>query len=95
MANKTAKIHPDWIGKFLAGSILGFVIAICISQLFMSLPLKIMLTFKVQIAMWLVAPIWMSILGFCFLFKSGASAWQYLSIISLILYALNKIADSL
>ena len=70
----------DWLGKSSAGIILGFALAIALSGLFAwAGPGGLMhSSAKTQINMWMIAPIWVSVLSFCFFFRSGLRAWLWL-----------------
>jgi hypothetical protein len=75
--------HPDlergWLAKGLAGLVLGFVIAIGLSGLLAwTSPGGIETAHLYLVAMWAVAPIWLLIFAFCFLFGSGLRAWSWL-----------------
>tara|TARA_R110001606_G_scaffold117232_1_gene246623 strand:+ start:6568 stop:6879 length:312 start_codon:yes stop_codon:yes gene_type:complete len=70
----------DWLGKTSAGLILGFALALSLSGLFALLwPGGLMhSSAKTQLNMWLMSPIWVVVLGSCFLFRSGFRAWLWL-----------------
>ena len=73
-------IKRDWFAKSVAGVVLGFGLGISLSGLFAWLsPGGIWVDGgKVIFVRILVEPIWMMVLGFCFLFKSGWQAWLWL-----------------
>ncbi len=73
-------IRPDWISKTFAGVALGMALSVGASGL-----LVLALTaagvpssLRNQLAMWSVMPVWMTVLGGCFLFRSGLRAWLWL-----------------
>jgi len=81
MAEVTSR---DWFGKSSAGLLLGFLLALGTSGLF-KLAAGVGDTFfstKGQFAMWLIAPVWASVLSFCFLFASTRAAWGWLGLAS-------------
>ena len=76
-----------WLGKTVAGLVLGFAIGLAVSGLFawfgpgglMGGP------GKTQFNMWLIAPVWSLVLSFVFLFPSSRSAWTWLGGATLVL----------
>mgnify|MGYP001168456324 FL=1 len=72
----------DWFGKATAGVILGFGLALASSGLFAWFgPGGILAgTGKTQLNMWLISPVWLTVLGLCFMFPSGRSAWGWLGL---------------
>ncbi|MCU4675220.1 hypothetical protein N7931_06195 [Catenovulum sp. 2E275] len=83
------KIQPDWWSKSLAGSILGLTLAFALSGCFAWFgPGGITADSKVQFNMWIISPIWMLVLSFCFLFRSGKQAWLVLGCANLIFYSI-------
>lgn len=78
----------DWLSKVTAAVLLGFTASVAITCLF-NLVADVRDSFfdaRGQIAMWAVAPLWTSILGFCFLFRSGRRAWCWLACANLLLW---------
>lgn len=74
-----AQIRPDWLRKSLAGSVLGFTLAIALAGLFaVSSPGGLEARNKYQLVMWLVAPIWLCVASLVFLFRSGLFAFLLL-----------------
>lgn len=69
-----------WLGKTLAGTVLGFGLALAVSGLFAWLgPDGIDGGGgKNQFNMWLMGPIWALVLSFVFLFRSSLHAWLWL-----------------
>jgi hypothetical protein len=39
-----------------------------------------------QFAMWMTAPVWALVLSLCFLFRSGARAWGWLTAAAIVLW---------
>lgn len=81
-----APIRRDWLAKSLAGTLLGLALGLAVGGLCMRYgdgapPLK------AQLAMWLVAPVWMAVLSFVFLFRSGLRAWLWLLAANALAYA--------
>ncbi len=79
----------NWLGKASAGTILGFALALGLSGLFAIVGPGGLHGGggKLQFTMWMVSPIWVLILGFCFFFRSGWQAWLWLGGANLIIYA--------
>ncbi|SEL22764.1 hypothetical protein SAMN05216359_106232 [Roseateles sp. YR242] len=70
-------IQRHWWAKTIAGAVLGLSLGIAtggVYSRFSSGPP--MLTS--QIAMWMVAPVWMTVLSLVFLFRNGWRAWAWL-----------------
>lgn len=68
-----------WLSKSLAGTLLGFGLAIALSGLFAWLgPGGLAPLNKYQFNMWLVPPLWLGVLSAVFLFSSAARAWLWL-----------------
>lgn len=80
----------DWFGKASAGVILGFGLALAISGLFAWFgPGGLGESGgKVQLNMWLMSPIWMAVVSFCFLFRDAARAWLWLGGANLVAFGL-------
>ncbi|MFB2800677.1 hypothetical protein [Shewanella seohaensis] len=81
------KLQPDWWTKSLAGLVLGFTLALGLVGLFAWFgPGGIDADTKGQVNMWLIAPIWLSVLSFSFLFKTGLRAICYLGLLNILTY---------
>ena len=80
----------DWFGKATAGLVLGFGLALAVSGLFAWFGPGGLLggTGKTQLNMWLMSPVWVAVLAFCFLFPSGRSAWCWLGLANLAAFGL-------
>lgn len=74
------RTESQWLGRTLAGLLLGLAIALVASGLFAWFgPGGIMGgPGKTQFNMWLIAPVWVFILSAVFLFPSTLSAWLWL-----------------
>lgn len=73
-----------WLAKALAGTVLGFTLALTLSGL---LALITPGGFqpdsgRVQFMMWIVSPLWVLVLSICLLFRSGLHAWLWLSFLN-------------
>lgn len=72
----TASKDPCWCCKVLAGTVLGFLLAVALAGIFVWVtPAS---ASKFQVAMWLVAPLWLAVLSAVFLFRDGVRAWTWL-----------------
>ncbi|WP_398306910.1 hypothetical protein [Zoogloea sp.] len=71
-------VQRDWLSKTLAGLVLGGVLAIACSGLFSRVNAGIPLAVRGQLAMWMVPPIWLSVLSAVYFFSSGVRAWLWL-----------------
>lgn len=81
------KIQPHWVSKTLAGGILGLALAYGFVAIFAWFgPGGINAPVKVQFNMWLVTPIWMLVLSFSYLFKTGLKAVMYLASANFLIY---------
>lgn len=83
-----------WFGKASAATVLGFTLALALTCTFSTLfsTGDSYFTAQGQMAMWLMSPIWSLILGFCFFFRSGRSAWSWLAAANLLAWALYAAA---
>ena len=77
-------IRRDWLSKSIAGTLLGFTLALACSGLFVRLVPDMPLTTKSQLAMWMVPPVWFAVLGGVFLFGNGWRAWLWLGLANLL-----------
>ncbi|UCZ57322.1 hypothetical protein LGV61_03310 [Desulfurispirillum indicum] len=89
---KYTEIQPDWLGKILAGILLGLLLALGCSGLFVLLTPHMDTSAQAQLAMWMVPPIWLGILSFVFFFRSGKSAWVWLGAVNLLIIGVLALA---
>lgn len=83
---KPQPIQRDWVSKTLAGVLLGLSLALGCSGLFAWLNLDMPLSIRSQLAMWMVAPIWLGTLGGVYFFSSGKRAWLWLGGANLLVF---------
>ena len=90
MTQAPALSSRDWFGKVSAAAVLGLALSLALTCSFALLLSDgdSYFTAQGQVAMWLVAPIWCGVLGFCFLFRSGARAWGSLGLANVAAWAL-------
>ncbi|AQS37893.1 hypothetical protein Sps_02741 [Shewanella psychrophila] len=87
--SKTEKIQPHWWQKSLAASVLGLTLAYAIIAIFAWFgPGGIDAPMKVQFNMWMVSLLWMPILAFSFMFKTGLKTLIYLGYANISAYLL-------
>ena len=80
--------REDGLSKTLAGTLLGFALAMAVSGLFAWLgPGGPAASNKFQFVMWLVSPVWVAVLSFSYLFASGRQAWFCLGAACVLAYA--------
>lgn len=79
-------IRRDWLSKTLAGTLLGFTLALGASGLFALAASGLPMATKAQLTMWLVPPVWLGVLSGCFLFGSGLRAWLWLGAANLLVF---------
>lgn len=81
-------IARDWWSKTFAGLILGFLLSLALVGIFAWIgPGGINAPEKNQFVMWMITPIWMLILSFIYLCRSGLRAISYLLIANALAYA--------
>jgi hypothetical protein len=71
-------IRREWVSKTLAGVLLGLALALSCSAVFAQLAGAIAPPVRAQLAMWMVMPVWLSVLSGSYLFESGKRAWLWL-----------------
>jgi hypothetical protein len=82
-------IRPDWAAKTFAGVVLGAPLALALAGIFAwAGPGGIAPADKSQFVMWLIAPIWMTVFGFVWLFRTGALALLWLGGANLLAWGL-------
>jgi hypothetical protein len=87
--NERSKIQPDWFGKTVCGLFLGFALALALVGCFAWFgPGGIDAQDKYQFNMWLLAPIWLSVLSFVYLFHSTRRALLWLGGANLLAWGL-------
>lgn len=86
--NAVTKIQPHWWRKSFIGIFLGLSFAYSIVALFAWYgPGGIEADIKVQFNMWMISPIWLTIIAFTFMFKTAKQALLYLLSANIISYA--------
>lgn len=85
---KSKAIAPDWLAKTLAGTLLGFTLALGCAGLFSWLASDMALTIRGQLAMWMMAPVWMGVLSGVYFFRSGKRAWAWLGGANLLVFGI-------
>lgn len=87
--NLRNKQQPTWLGKSLAGAILGLLLAFILMALFAWYgPGGIDARDKVQFNMWMIPLLWLTIFSFTYLFNSSKQAWAVLGSLNIVLYTL-------
>lgn len=71
-----------WFGKTSAGVVLGYTLSVALSGVIAGLTPG---GFgggsgKIQFNMWMIAPLWASVLGFVYLFRDSLRAWLWLAL---------------
>lgn len=83
------RIQPDWWSKSSAGLICGLFLAVgCVGLFAWLTPGGPQAPDKVQLNMWLIVPLWMTIFSLVFLFHTGRQAWCWLGIGALLTHLL-------
>lgn len=78
-----------WFGKASAGVVLGYTLAVALSGAIAWLtPGGLQGEGKIQFNMWMIAPIWATVLGFVFLFRDSRRAWLWLALANMAAFAL-------
>lgn len=86
---RAVEMRPDWWSKTLAGAILGLGLALALAGLYAYLgPGGINAPGgRYSLMRMMEAFVWIVVLGFCFLFRSGRAAWIWLGAANLITFA--------
>lgn len=85
--SRDEKIQPHWWQKSITASVLGLTLAYGFIAIFAWFgPGGIDAPMKVQLNMWLISLIWMPILAFSFMFKTGRKTLIYLGTANLAVY---------
>jgi succinate dehydrogenase hydrophobic anchor subunit len=83
------KIQPHWWVKTMAGLILGLTFSYALVAIYAWYgPGGIDAVVKSQFNMWMISPIWMLVLSFSYLFKTGLKAVIYLTCANLVAYGI-------
>ncbi|WP_440053706.1 hypothetical protein ACSLBF_12460 [Pseudoalteromonas sp. T1lg65] len=96
MGCEKQKISSDWWSKTFAGTVLGLCLSFGIVGLFAWISTDGLtqaisnerLLWKTQFNMWLVTPVWLLILSFVYLFRTGKQAVAWLTVSNLVIYLL-------
>ncbi|MCB6184577.1 hypothetical protein LIN78_13605 [Leeia sp. TBRC 13508] len=80
-------VQKDWLSKSIAGGVLGLLFAFACSGIFTELMTHLPLATRAQLAMWLVAPVWLAIFGLVYLFNTGKQAWLVLGLMNMLVWA--------
>ena len=92
---QAAPIARDWLAKILAGTLLGFTLALGCSALFVWLAASLPQSARSQLAMLLLAPVWIGVLAGVFFFRSGKQAWGWLGAANLLVFLIPLIGRHL
>ncbi len=77
-----------WFGKTMAGTVLGYTLALALSGVIALLtPGGLGGEGKIQFVMWTIAPVWAGVLGFVFLFRDSLRAWLWLGAANAVAWA--------
>jgi hypothetical protein len=85
-------IRPDWTSKTLAGLFLGMTFSLACSALFARLAGGVAPPIRAQLTMWMVMPVWLTVLSSSYFFESGKRAWLWLGVANLGVIALVVVA---
>lgn len=86
---KAAQIQPHWWRKTLAGSVLGFTLALALVGIFAwAGPGGISAADKVQFNMWMITPLWLLIFSLVYLFRTGNRALAWMGAANVLSWAL-------
>lgn len=79
----------NWAGRVSAALIAGFTASLAATCIYLRVSgvKDGFFDARGQIAMWALAPLWIGLLGFCFLFRSGLRAWGWLAAANLVLWS--------
>ena len=70
-----------WFAKTMAGVVLGYALSVALSGVIALLtPGGLAGEGKIQFTMWMIPPLWATVLGFVFLFRDGRRAWLWLGL---------------
>lgn len=78
-----------WLGKTLAAVVLGYTLAVALSGVVAWLtPGGLQGAGKIQFNMWMIAPLWATVLGFVYFFRDSLRAWLWLGLANVVAFAL-------
>lgn len=84
-----AQIQPHWWSKSLAGIFPALTLSYGLVALFAWYgPGGIDAANKVQVNMWLITPIWLTIFSLVYLFPTGRKAWGWLLAANVLVFGL-------
>ena len=89
-AGKTRpRLHSrHWFGKTMAGTVLGYTLALALSGAIAWLtPGGLQGSGKIQFNMWMIAPLWATVLGFVYFFRDSLRAWLWLGAANMAAFA--------
>ncbi len=89
---RPAPIARDWISKTLAGLLLGLALALGSSGLLAALLPPMPLPVSGQLVMWLVPPVWLTVLSLVYFFASGLRAWLWLGLANALVFGAWRLA---
>ncbi|MCX4192555.1 hypothetical protein [Methylophaga sp. OBS1] len=92
---KQQTLHNDWLSKTVAGLILGFTAALGLSGVLLLIVSEMNRSASAQLVMWLLSPMWLTLLSTVYLFRNGLRAWGWLALLNLMVYALFFLIKSL
>ncbi len=92
---KQQTLHNDWLSKTVAGLILGFTAALGLSGVFLLIVSEMNRSASAQLVMWLLSPMWLTLLSTVYLFRNGLWAWSWLALLNVMVYALFFLIKSL
>ena len=88
-AARTKLDSRHWFGKTSAGVLLGYTLAVALSGVIAGLtPGGFEGGNKVQFNMWMIAPLWATVLGFVYLFRDSWRAWWWLALANVAAFGL-------
>ena len=84
---KSDTLQRDWLSKSLAGLLFGLLLGIAVGGWIAPRGPISQMDLQVQLAMWIVVPVWATVQGAVFLFSSGRRAWLWLALLTLLVIA--------
>lgn len=84
---RSHKFQSDWYSKSLVGLLLGFTLAVAVAGIFAwGGTGGIAMPNKSQFVIWLIAPVWLSVLAGVYMFQSARQALIWLGAINIVAY---------